>query len=44
MENYEILLTEQLPELLTESEKRDVEMLEEQFIYQREMELEGYYL
>ena len=44
MENYEILLTEQLPELLTESEKRDVEMLEEQFIYQREMELEGDYL
>lgn len=44
MGKYEIPISDQLPELLTESEKRDVEMLEEQFIYQREMELEGYYL
>ena len=37
-------MSDQQSELLTDAEKRDVEAIEEQFNYQLEMELKGYYL
>lgn len=37
-------MSDQQSELLTDAERRDVEAIEEQFNYQLEMELKGYYL
>ena len=43
-QNSERDLSDQQSELLTNAEKRDIDKIEEQFSYQIEMELKGYYI